>query len=56
MLAVDREQRFQSMAEVVAAIESPFLFSKLRVIIAGVLASSVLFISGMIIERIFHIL
>lgn len=56
MLAVDREQRFQSMAEVVDAIESPFLFSKLRVIIAGILASSVLFISGMLIERIFHVL
>lgn len=56
MLAVDREQRYQSMAEVVEAIEWPSLFSKKRFVAAAVLAGSVLFISGMLVERIFHLL
>lgn len=56
MLAVDREQRFQSMSEVVEAIESPSMFSKRRLIAAVVLAGSMILITGMLIERIFHLL
>jgi serine/threonine protein kinase len=56
MLAVDREQRYQSMADVIKAIECPSLFSKKRLIAAAFLAGSVLFIAGMLIERIFHLL
>jgi eukaryotic-like serine/threonine-protein kinase len=55
MLTVNRDKRFQSMEEVVAAIERPSLSNKIIIAAAAVLASAWLLIMGMFLQRIFHV-
>jgi serine/threonine protein kinase len=56
MLAVNRDRRFQTMAEVIEAIERPSLTFKHGMAAAAALTGAVLFILGMFLERFFHLL
>jgi serine/threonine protein kinase len=55
MLAVNRDRRFQTMAEVIEAIERPSLIFKYGMAAATALAGGVLFILGMFVQRFFHL-
>jgi serine/threonine protein kinase len=55
MLAVNRDKRFQSMEEVIAAIEKPSLTYKILIAAAATIAGAMLFIFGMFLERFFPI-
>ena len=56
MLTVNREKRFQSMEEVIAAIERPSLTLKLFIAMASTLVGVLLFILGMLLQRYFYFL
>lgn len=54
MLAVNRDRRFQTMTEVIEAIERPSLIYRQGMVAATALAGGVLFILGMFMQRFFH--
>jgi serine/threonine-protein kinase len=56
MLAVKREKRYQSMDEVVAAIDRPTLANKIRFLSAVLLAAAGVLVCGMLVQRLFLII
>jgi serine/threonine protein kinase len=56
MLIVNREKRFQSMEDVIEAIERPSLTLKIFVAAALALCGALLFIAGVFLQRLLHVL
>jgi serine/threonine protein kinase len=56
MLMVNREKRFQSMEDVIKAIERPSLTLKLFIALASTLVGVLIFILGIMLQRYFHFL
>jgi serine/threonine-protein kinase len=56
MLMVNREKRFQSMEDVIKAIERPSLTLKLFIALASTLVGVLIFILGILLQRYFHFL
>jgi serine/threonine-protein kinase len=55
MLSVNREKRFQTMGQVIAAIERPMLRYRMALAALAVLLAALLFFLGALLQRFFHI-